>query len=134
MKTVNIVVGTVAVVLVVVLSFLGNRPEPKPTYNAMTEARVEGTILEVQEFYCPVTDDRGSHLVVKTTSGPVLVHVGIARTLRAHNITFSAGDRVEVLGSAFRHNKVNSLIAREIIRGNETFTLRDAKGNLQLTD
>jgi hypothetical protein len=134
MKTVNIVVGTIAVLLVVVLSFLAGRPEPKPTYNAATETRIEGIVREVQEFYCPVTADRGSHLVVKTTSGPVLVHVGIARTLRANNITFAAGDRVQVFGSAFRYNKMNSLIAREIIRGNETFTIRDAKGNLQLTD
>jgi hypothetical protein len=134
MKTVNIVVGIIAVVLVAVLSFLGSRPNPKPSYNAATETRVEGIVQEVQEFYCPVTEDRGSHLVLKTTSGPVLVHVGVARTLRANNITFSAGDRIQVLGSAFRYNKMNSLIAREISRGDETFTIRDAKGNLQLTD
>ena len=134
MKKMNLVVGGIVVVLVVVLSFLGSRPEPKATYNPATEARIQGSVLEVQEFYCPVTEDRGSHLIVKTSSGPVLVHVGVARNLRTNHITFSPGDRVEVVGSAFRFKRADSLIAREISRGNETFTIRDADGKLRLTD
>ena len=96
MKRVNIIVGILVVVVIGLLSFLPSRKEPRPTYAAATETRIEGTVVEVQEFYCPVTEDRGTHLVVKTAAGPVLVHVGVARALRAHNISFAPGDRIEV--------------------------------------
>ena len=76
----------VVVVVVGVLSFLGNRPQARPAYNAANETRIDGSVLEVQESFCPVTEDGSSHLIVKTDSGPVVVHVGIARTLRANHI------------------------------------------------
>ena len=134
MKRVNIIVGILVVVVIGLLSFLPSRKEPRPTYAAATETRIEGTVVEVQEFYCPVTEDRGTHLVVKTAAGPVLVHVGVARALRAHNISFAPGDRIEVAGSKVRFNGAESVIAREIDRGNEIFTLRDTNGQPRLSD
>ena len=134
MKRVNIIVGVLAVVVIVLLSFLAYRPEEKPVYNAATESRVTGTVQEVQEFYCPVSDDRGTHLVVKTESGsPMLVHVGVGRALRAKNVGFIAGDKVEVVGSKVRFRGADSIIAREISRDRETFILRDSKGTPILT-
>ena len=134
MRKINLAVGAMVVIVVGGLSLLGNRPQSKPTYNPAVETLIAGTVLEVEEFYCPITEDRSSHLIVKTKGGPVMVHVGIARTLRAHHITFLAGDQVEVVGSKFHYQGSDSLIAREISRGRETFIIRDVSGKLRLTD
>ncbi len=131
-KKVNIIVGALAVVLVVVFSFLANRPQPKPTYNVATETRMQGSVQQLEEFNCPVTEDRGLHFVLKTDDGPVMVHVGVSRKLRTKNIRFTVGDQVEVLGSKIRYQGSESIIAREITRGGETFILRDASGQSRL--
>jgi len=131
-KKVNIIVGVLVVVLVVIFSSVSNRTEPKPAYNAASEMRVHGTIQEVEEFFCPVTEDRGVHLHLKTASGIIMVHVGIGRVLRSNNIRFSVGDQVEVLGSKIKYQGADSVIAREITRGDDIFILRDQNGNPRL--
>lgn len=129
MKKVNIIVGVLVVILVVVFSSVSNKTEQKPAYNVASETRVRGTVQEVEEFFCPVTSDQGMHLRVKTENGSILVHAGVGRVLRANNIRFSVGDQVEVLGSKFKYQGADSLIAREITRGNDVFILRDESGN-----
>ncbi len=75
-----------------------------------------------------MTEDRGTHLLLKTDSGTVVVHVAIARFLRAHEFTFKPGERIEVVGSRVKFQGEDSLIAREITRGKDKFILRDANG------
>ncbi len=134
MRTVNIAVGAVIIVLIAVVSFLAYRPESPPTYNTATETKLTGTVQDVQEVYCPVTKDQGTHLILKTDNGPVTVHVAVARSLRSRNVKFGYGERVDVIGSKIRYKRADSIIAREIARGNEVFTLRDNTGKLLWTE
>ena len=124
MKRVVIIMAVLVVGVVAALVLLSRRQEPT-TYNAAKETTITGTVKEVQEFYCPVTDDRGTHLLVKTEQGDVLVHVALARYLRRQNIAFQAGDQVQVLGAKTTDE---AMIARQITRGGDTFTVRDAAG------
>jgi hypothetical protein len=129
MKTLKIVLGVLTVVFIVVLTATTPKREQRiPTYNAATEIRTQGVVQEVQEFYCPISDDQGIHLKLKTDSGILQVHVAPARFLRSQLIRFNNGDKVEVLGSRLGYNGVDSLLAREITRGEEVFILRDHLG------
>lgn len=134
MKKVNIAVGVVVVIVVLAFSFLSSRRQPTPNYDPARQVRVQGSVQELQEFYCPVTEDRGAHFILKTDGGPVLVHVGVARVLRGKQVAFAAGDRLEVIGWKFPFQGKDSLIAREISRGNETFIFRDESGKPRLTE
>ena len=130
MKTIRIVVIAATVVFILVLTAVNPRKTGEPlAYNPSTEVKASGVVEDVQEFYCPVTDDRGAHVKIRTPDGPVLVHVAIARFLRAHEIAFNKGDKLEVVGSRVRVQGKDNIIAREIARGPEHFFFRDASGN-----
>ncbi len=125
MKRVAIIVAALVVVTVALLTLLARREKPL-AYDPAKEVTVAGTVQEVKEFYCPLSDDRGTHLVLKTDNGDIMVHVALARFLRRQEIVFKTGDRVEVTGSKPQSDVV---IARQITRGPETFILRDTGGN-----
>ena len=127
-------VFAVAVICVLLLtfgvSFRGNGPV---TYNAATETKVTGSIEQVDDFACPVSDGEiGSHLKVRTPNGTVQVHLAPARIMRAHGIKFAPGDRVEVVGSKVQYKGEQDVIAREITRGTDFYVFRDQAGKMVL--
>lgn len=124
-------VFAVIMVAAIVFVIVGNRKQEPVSYayNPAAEVHLAGVVQEVQEFYCPVTDDRGAHLLLQTERGPVMVHVSIARFLRAHEFSFKPGERIEVQGAKVKFKGGESVIAREIMRGQEKFIFRDAVGN-----
>ena len=75
-----------------------------------------------------MTDDRGTHVVLKTDGGRMLVHVAIARFMREHKLALQSGDRLQVTGAKIRYQGKEGMIAREIVRGDEVFTVRDSTG------
>jgi len=76
MKKVNYIVGAAAVLLVVVLSTIGPRQQKgPPAYSLAGETVVSGVVQDTKEFFCPVSDDQGMHLVLRTQQGDLLVHV-----------------------------------------------------------
>ncbi len=124
MKRALIIMAVLVAGVLVLLTLLARRQEPV-TYDAAKENRITGTVQEVEEYYCPVTDDRGTHLKLTTDHGDVVIHVALARFLRRQNIQFVRGDKVEVLGSQI---KPEAMIARQITRGGDTYILRDPAG------
>ena len=129
MRNLKIIVGVVTVLLIVLLTAVTSRKDNDSlAYNAANEMTAVGTVQEVQEFYCPVTDDRGTHVVLKTDRGEILVHVAIARFLRDHKFVINPGERLQVAGAKIRYHGKEGMIAREIIRGDEVFTVRDTAG------
>lgn len=129
MKTFRIVLAVVTVALIVFLSGIVTRKNTDSiVYSASNEAKIAGVVDDVQEFYCPVTEDRGTHLVVSTGEGTMMVHVAVGRFLREHKIAFQRGERVEVVGAKIRYKGSDALIAREITRGDEIFRVRDTAG------
>jgi hypothetical protein len=118
----------VAFVLVVIL-ILGNGPKQRaPKYNATTEIKVEGIVQEVQQYWCPINGDEGTHLMVKTDTGVVEVHVAPRRFLDGNGVRFSKGDQIAVVGSMVIYQGHDAMIARKITRGDETFAFRRPDG------
>lgn len=119
-------------------------------YNPANETTVKGTVEEVKS----VTGRRGwsgTHLILRTETnitdvqesiekgkvvnesikkedGTVDVHLGPAAFLKDKGFTFAKGDKVEVTGARTSFGNSEAVIAREVKRGSETLTLRDAQG------
>ena len=125
-------VAVIAVLLMVFgVSFHRPLAQGAALYNPANEVVVRGVVQEVQEFACPVSEgEMGDHLLLKTGDGVVQVHLAPARIMRSQNLKFAPGDQIEVVGSKFRFQGQNGLIAREVIRGNESFIFRDPQGKL----
>lgn len=127
MRIPKIVMGIAVVVLVLLLS---TSPRHRvPVYSPSSEGSLQGVVQDVQEFYCPISGDVGTHLLVKTDHGTFQVHIAPLRFLRDKRLTFSRGDQIEVVGSRITYDGQEALIARTMIRGDQTVTVREPNGN-----
>lgn len=132
MRYVMIVIGVLTVLLIAMFTLVTSTSRPDLlAYRALNEMTAVGTVEEVREFYCPVSRERGTHVLLKTAQGTMLVHVGVERFLRDQKLTIHPGERLQVRGAKIRYHGKPGMIAREIIRGGEVFTLRDDSGKPQ---
>jgi hypothetical protein len=101
-------------------------------YDAKTETTITGTVENVENITGTGGRGRGgmggTHLVLKTDKDSVEVHVGPTAYLAEKGITLAKGDRLEILGSRVTIDNETFLIARQIKKGSNTWTLRDASG------
>jgi hypothetical protein len=129
MKIINIIVGAAVILLVIVFSSGGPRPEKaSPAYNPAAEETFSGVVEETREFFCPVSDDQGMHLVLRTATSVLLVHVAPSGFLRTQGFQFHPGEQVEVVGTRVTYQQQDAFLAREITRGNEVLLVRDHQG------
>ncbi|HKD85589.1 MAG TPA: hypothetical protein VKB58_12635 [Terriglobales bacterium] len=98
-----------------------------PKYDTANEIKVKGVVEEIREV---PGNFEGTHLVVKTETATVLVHVAPASFLKDIDTTFAKGDQVQVTGSKAPGTSggEEEILAREITVGTNTVTLRDDKG------
>jgi hypothetical protein len=105
-----------------------------PMYNSQTEASFTGIVQAVNrvpasgECCWDATDVYGAHLTLATATETIDVHLGPAAMLDAKNVTIASGDTVTILGSRVMLGATPVLLAKEITRGGETWTLRDPAG------
>jgi len=76
---------------------------------------------------CPM-GGTGTHLTLKTTQGTFNVHVGPTTYFASKNFSVAKGDELTITGSKVQFQGTESLIAREIKKGDQVLTLRDANG------
>jgi DNA/RNA endonuclease YhcR with UshA esterase domain len=98
-----------------------------PKYNSSTEVTVKGTVGEVKEVTGPM-GWAGTHLMLKTQNETQDVHLGPASFLAEKKFKFTKGDQIEVTGSKIKYEGADALLAREVKKGDETLTLRNAQG------
>jgi|HubBroStandDraft_2_1064218.scaffolds.fasta_scaffold172535_2 hypothetical protein len=127
MKTPQTILA-VAFVILVVLLFTSPRHRA-PMYDASAEVTMQGVIQDVQQFYCPISGEEGTHLMLKTENGIVQVHVAPSRFLRNNNLSFSKGGQVQVVGSRIIYQGHTALIARAITLGSQTTAFRTTNGH-----
>jgi hypothetical protein len=129
MKTVNIIVAAATVLLVVVLSSIQPRREKvPPVYTAAAETTISGVVAETREFFCPISDDQETHLLLRTSQGDTLIHVAPSRFLRAQQFHINADDPISVVGTRLNYQGQDAMLAREITHGNEVLIVRDHQG------
>jgi hypothetical protein len=96
-------------------------------YDKTKEMTVTGTVDEVLPRQGRVGGS-GTHVRLKTDSGMVDVHLGPSNWLENQKYEFAKGDALEVTGSRTTIDGVDSLIAREVRKGQTTMTLRNEQG------
>jgi DNA/RNA endonuclease YhcR with UshA esterase domain len=104
-------------------------PASASKYDPAKEVTIKGAVQDVKDFQCAVSGGMGAHLVVKTDKGPVTVHLALSKFLSEYGFAFAKGDEVVVTGvKAKVGDDENAVLARQIERGNQTFTFRDKNG------
>jgi len=135
MKTFRIIIlilTVVALVLTITPVAAGQKSEPGvavPKYDPAAEATFKGTVEEVRDRQCPVSGGMGSHLVLKLSANKTIeVHLATTKFVKAYDLVFNKGDAVTVVGTKVQFEGVETIFAREITRGSETFVFRVKDG------
>lgn len=124
----NIKLLSLSVVIVALASVAYAQRGGGGNYNPATEATVTGTVESVETMPSPGRGGGGLHLKLTALSGPIEVHVGPSSFVASKKVTFAKGDALTVVGSKVTMAGQEVLIAREITKGDQVLTLRDAKG------
>jgi hypothetical protein len=103
-----------------------------PFYDARTEVRLTGVVealaYATQRDFSSCGPGGGTFLTFKTATESIDVHLGSTAFLTSKNVSLAAGDELEILGSRVVIRGESLLLAREITKGDATWTLRDASG------
>jgi len=103
--------------------------ESVPKYNPATESTFKGIIVSVSERNCPVSGGLGFHFVLKLQDGNTIeVHVAASKFIKTYDVALNKGDQVEVVGSKVTFEGVETIFARSVTHGTETFVFRDQTG------
>jgi hypothetical protein len=98
-----------------------------PIYNTATEVTLKGSVEAVTQVKGPQSWG-STHVSLKTDKETINVHVGPSWFVAENKMSFAKGDQIEVIGSRVKFGETDALIAREIKKGGETLTLRNAQG------
>jgi hypothetical protein len=135
MKTARIIVSllaTIGLVLTIALAAGAQKSEPSvgvPKYDPATEAAFKGNVEEVKDRQCPMSGGLGSHLILRLSPNKTIeVHLATTKFVRNYDLVFNKGDVVTVIGAKVQFEGVETIFAREVTRGTDTFTFRAKDG------
>ena len=104
----------------------GRNPTPG-SYDLAAEQTVTGTVVDVRQVTGP-GPAAGTHVTLKTASGTVELALGPSRFMTQKKYAIAAGDAIDVIGAKAQVDGHDVLLVREIKKGSDTMTFRDAKG------
>jgi hypothetical protein len=135
MKTSRIIIlilTVVAMVLMITPAAAAQKFAPGvsvPKYDPAAEATFKGMVEEVRDRQCPVSGGMGSHLILRLSADKTIeVHLASTKFVKTYELVFNKGDEVTVVGTKVQFEGVETIFAREITRGSETFVFRDKDG------
>jgi hypothetical protein len=114
-------------------------------YDTTTETTLKGTVEEVKTVSGMMGGGgrtapggrpgaqgmammQGIHVMLKTDAETLEVHLGPSAFLKDQKIEIAKGDALEIVGSRVKIGESEALIAREVRKGQTSWTLRDASG------
>ena len=121
----NVALAAGMLLLATAIGFAQKVKDTGPKYDVANEVKIKGVVEEIREV---PGNFEGTHLVVKTDTGTVLVRVAPASFLKDIDTSFAKGDQVQVVGCKAPNSTEDEILAREITVGTNTTTLRDDKG------
>ena len=127
----SFVIRTACLLLVVLLPFStfaqkNSSANGWPKYDLKAETKIKGTIQQLRPFAS------GNHnileLVLQGKTQTSSVFLCPKSYLAAMGMELKPGDEVEVTGSKVQQNGSDVVLARELVKGNDTLVMRDDKG------
>ncbi|MGA8492284.1 MAG: hypothetical protein WB711_17795 [Terriglobales bacterium] len=123
------VVALALTIPLVVVGQKSNTGVTVPKYDPAAEATFKGTVEEVRDRQCPMSGGMGSHLILRLSPDKTIeVHLASTKFVRTYDLVFNKGDEVTVVGTKVLFEGVETIFAREVTRGSETFVFRDKDG------
>ena len=98
-----------------------------PKYDLHAETKVKGVIEEVNLLAVGTRKDV-SDLISKSGDDKVHIYLCPKPFQEEMSISFSKGDEIVVTGSKVKQETSDVILARELVRGTDTFLFRDDKG------
>jgi hypothetical protein len=118
-----------AIVVVLSLSTVeAQKAAAPPKYDLQSETKIKGTVDEVKPPASGNVKD-AVHLLVKTSADSLDVYLCPKSFLDAMGLSFSKGDELAITGSKVKVDGADLILTRELVKGNDTVSLRDAKGD-----
>ena len=99
-----------------------------PKYDLQTESKAKGVVDDVKVLDFGTRKDF-IQLVLKDESETLVVYVCPKPFEEEMGITFAKGEQISFTGSKVKGDESEVILAREIVKGTDTWTFRDAKGS-----
>jgi hypothetical protein len=99
-----------------------------PKYDLHTETKIKGTIDEVK-LPPKGSEKEIAHVLLKDGTNSVDVYLCPKSFFDDMGMSFAKGDEIAITGSKVKQGETDLILAREIVKGNDTFALRDGKGD-----
>lgn len=98
-----------------------------PKYDVHAETKMKATVEEVK-LPPKGSEKEVAHLLVKTGPDTVDVYLCPKDFLDDMGVSFAKGDEIAITGSKAKQGDADLILAREVVKGNDTLVLRDEKG------
>ena len=98
-----------------------------PKYDPATESKLKGVVEELK-FVPPSGGKPVAYLVMKSGTDSVQVFLCPKKFLEDMGVEFKANDEIEVTGSKVKQDGADLTLAREVVKGGDTLTLRFKDG------
>lgn len=106
----------------------GRGSEYNRIYDPKTVESISGEVVDVETITPRNGMSYGVHLILKTDSENISVHLGPGWFIDRQDITIEPKDKVEVTGSRITYQGKPAIIAARVKRGDELLELRDENG------
>jgi len=118
------------IAVVCALPLIAEKPQGtnRPKYDLSTESKMKATVQEVK-LPAKGSEKEIAHLLVKIGADTFDVYLCPKAFLDDMGVNFSQGEEIVLTGSRIKQGEAELILAREVVRGNDTLVLRDEKGN-----
>jgi hypothetical protein len=99
-----------------------------PKYDLQSETKMKGIVDEVK-LPAKGSEKDAAHLLVKSGADVIDIYLCPKSFLDDMGVTFSKGDEIALTGSKVKAEGADLILAREVVKGNDTVVLRDGKGD-----
>jgi len=98
-----------------------------PKYDPHTEAKIKGAVEELR-MPPKANGNEIAYLLIKDGTETIDVYLCPRSFLDDMGISYSKGDEIALTGSKVKQGEGDIVLAREVVKGQDTLVLRDEKG------
>ena len=98
-------------------------------YDVNTVETLTGEVTNIVKIYPDQNNSYGIHLILKTSSGDISVHLGPSWYVEEQSVQINTNDNITLTGSKVTYEGSQIIIAKEVSKGDQVLKLRDTNGN-----